>query len=184
MGNHNLFENRVYSSRDTLQRLSERVLDACCTPFWNTKGRVSCPHRPKDEPRWLFFRFRDLNEIAAWIQLGGIAIQDSGSSFHQWPHTVRMFANTERRLQMAASRIDLPSRAVAHGDWVHYELFGPNLQRALAKVRNPDRIEWQPRPSVQRPSMVTAAPSLARNIRPHIVSDAIFGERNRVSLSV
>ncbi len=169
MANHKLFESRVYSSRDTLQRLSQLVLEDCCTPFWSTKGRVSCPYRPKDEPRWLFFRFRELNEIRTWIQLGGIALQDSGSSFREWPNTVRMFATSEKHLRRAAARIDLQSHAVVQGNWVHYELFGPSLERALAKVRNPQRIEWQPRPALRRQSSAGDAPS--GNMRYHIVSD-------------
>lgn len=193
MANHNLFENRVYSSRDTLQRLSQQVFEACCTPFWSTKGRVICPHKPKDEPRWLFFRFRELNEIRTWIQLGGIALQDSGSSSSDWPHTVRMFANTEKQLRRAASRIDLRSHAVAQSNWVHYELFGPSLERALAKVGNPDRIEWQPRPSIRRQSAAGEAPLFAGNItgnitgsiRTRIVADSrLGGKEKRVSLSV
>lgn len=184
MANHNLFETRVYSSRGTLQRLSQQVLETCCTPFWSPKGRVVCHHRPKDEPRWLFFRFRELSEIHSWIQLGGIALQDSGSSFHDWPNTVRMFASTERQLQRAASRIQLQSHAVAQGNWVHYELSGPSLERALAKVRNPDHIEWQPRPSVRRQSSVVEAPLFAGNIRPHIASDFRLGKEKRASFSV
>ncbi len=179
MANHNLFESRVYSSRATLQRLSQQLLEDCCTPFWSTKGRVSCPHRPKDEPRWLFFRFRELNEIRSWIQLGGIALQDSGSSSGEWPNTVRMFANTEKQLRRAASRIDLRSHAVVQGNWVHYELFGPSLERALAKVRNPDRIEWQPRPSVRRQSSVVEVPQFMGDIRYHIVSDSRLGDKEK-----
>lgn len=185
MASHKLFESRVYSSRARLQRLAQQVLEDCCTPFWSTRGRVVCPHRPKGEPRWLFFRFRDLDEIRTWIHLGGIALQDSGSSFGEWPQTVRMFAKNEKELCRAASRIELRSQAVVQGNWVHYELYGTNLERALAKVRNPDRIEWQPRPSVRRQAAVGEVPMFAGNIRSQAISDARpDGNAKRVMFAV
>lgn len=111
-------------------------------PFRLKKETVS---RSNGELPWLFFRFRELDQVAEWIELGGIALQDSGMGFRNWRLAARMFAKTEERLRQAAGAIDLQFNCVPGASWPHCEIFGPPLDVAVAKVRNPGHVEWRAR---------------------------------------